>query len=68
MANKTKYDVKLIVVVEKDDEGNTANLSFSKIDLAADDAALLTAAKGIGELQTRTVSNYRVSEFYNLAD
>ena len=68
MATKTKYDVKLIVVVEKDSKGNTENLSFSKIDIAAEDAALLTAAQGIGELQTRGVKEYKVSEFYNLAE
>jgi hypothetical protein len=68
MATKSKIDVKLIVVVDKDDEGNTANLSFSKIALDAEDAALLTAAQGLGELQTRNVKEYKVNEFYSLAE
>jgi hypothetical protein len=68
MATKSKIDVKLIVVVDKDDEGNTANLSFSKIALDAEDAALLTAAQGLGELQTRNVKEYKVNEFYSLSE
>ncbi len=68
MATKTKTDVKLILVVDKDDQGNTTNVTFSKIDLNAPTSGLLTAAKALGSLQTRTQQGYKVNEIYDLAD
>lgn len=68
MATKTKTDVKLTVVVAKDEEGNTANISFGKIALTAEATPLLTAAKAIAGLQTRETKGYKVNETYALAD
>ena len=68
MATKTKTDVKLIVVVAKDEEGNTANITFSKIALDAEAGGLLTAGKAIAGLQTRAAQGYKVNEMYSLAD
>ena len=68
MATKTKVDVKLVVVVAKDEEGNTANLNFNKIALNADDAGLLAAGKALASLQTREGKGYKVNEVYSLAE
>lgn len=68
MATKTKTDVKLVIVVTKDEEGNTANLSFSKIALDAGDADLLKAGKALAGLQTRTAKGYKVNEAYTLGE
>ncbi len=68
MATKTKTDVKLVIVVAKDDEGNTANLSFNKIALNADAEGLLTAGKALAGLQTRTPKGYKLNEAYTLED
>lgn len=68
MATKTKTDVKLVIVVLKDEAGNTANLSFQKIALDAADDELLTAGKAIAGLQTREAKGYKVNETYALAE
>ncbi len=68
MATKTKIDVKLVVVVSKDDAGNTANLNFQKIATIAGDDELLAAGKAIASLQTRTAKGYKVNEMYSLAE
>ncbi len=68
MAQKTKVDVKLVVVVAKDEKGNTANLNFNKIALDADETGLLAAGKALAGLQTRKAQGYQVNELYSLAE
>ena len=61
MATKTLLKTTLQIVVE-DSDGNTSTISLSKIDLEATNEQLLTAAEGIGELQKKTVKDYKLVE------
>ncbi len=58
----------LQIIVEKDNDGNTAKFSLSKIDQNATAEQLYTAAQGICELQKRTVRNYRIQDLYELTE
>ena len=68
MANLTLIKKVLQVIVEANAEGATAKFSLSKINPDATADQLYTAAQGIGELQTRTISGYRIQDLHELTE
>ena len=68
MATLTQIKKVLQIIVEKDNDGNTAKFSLSKLNQSATAEQLLAAAEGIAELQTRTVKNYRIQDLQELTE
>ena len=68
MATVTLYKKTLQVLLKKEDTGTTTKFSISKINPESADAALLTAAQGISELQTLPVAEFRKNTIETLAE
>ena len=68
MATATIYKRTLQVLLKKEDTGTTTTFSLSKVNPESEDAAFLTAAQGISELQTLPVAEFRRKTIETLAE